>query len=216
MNDDAVTRLHQAMKMKNPDPPPVAEDSYEEPSGDGRSAKHATFAVILEYANRNAASVGYGSMTGYPYHDPSRGIQFVFEGVHCDGWGDWGSRQVPGVDPGTNLGGLRDRLCAGKRELIREGHGNVTKIDVEPVGGGGVAAPPQGPDTGSPCGAGVGRHASLLHAHVAHLVDRRLAVIDLSLSADRSSSVVRVQAWRAARPADGQRQAITVRHAGLC
>lgn len=25
-------------------------------------------------------------MIGFPYHDPSHGIQFVFEGVHTSGW----------------------------------------------------------------------------------------------------------------------------------
>jgi hypothetical protein len=99
-------------------------DSYEEMSGDGRSARHQAFAVQLVQANRDAQAVTYASMHSPIVFNPSRGIKFRFDGFD-------GLYEV--VIEGSNLGPLYDRLCSGKREVIRVASGTVLAITVRPV-----------------------------------------------------------------------------------
>lgn len=84
------------------------------------STKMPLLAVVLEFANGNAPSVLYGSIVGSPYLDPSRGIQFIFEGLHCKGWDDWADGLFKVSIHGGNLEVVRNRLIAGLRAVIRE------------------------------------------------------------------------------------------------
>jgi hypothetical protein len=107
------------------DPPPQPEDdSYEEPAGDGRSARHQVFSVQLVQANRNAQAVTYQSMHSPLTFDPSRGISFRFENAE-------GLFEVR--IEGRNLDRVYDKLCVGKREVIRQNGETVTAISVRVV-----------------------------------------------------------------------------------
>jgi hypothetical protein len=123
----------------------VASDDDED-CGLGKGAafngKHMTLALILKYENRIAPSAGYGTLVGYPFHDPSHGIQFIFEGVHCWGWDKWEAGFFKVSIFGHELENLQHRLCCGIKQRITEGIAGVRKIEVKPW------TPPEEPERG--------------------------------------------------------------------
>ena len=114
-------------------PPP---DDDDEDCGLGKGAafngKHMTLAVILKYQNRIAPSSGYGTMQGFPFHDPSHGVQFIFEGIHCWGWDKREAGFFKVSIFGHELEYLQHRLCCGIKQRITEGNAGVRKIEVTP------------------------------------------------------------------------------------
>lgn len=107
-------------KPGEPSPPPEEDD--ERSGGAWRNQrKMHLLAFVLEKENGNAPGILYGALIGAPYHDPSRGIQFIFEGHHCRGWDDWVSGTFKVSILGGNLEPIRNQLIAGIRAIIREG-----------------------------------------------------------------------------------------------
>jgi hypothetical protein len=99
--------------------------------------RHPTMAVRLEYTNGDQKGFLYGTLLGGPLYVPSHGIQFVFEGAHAHGWGQWehGCWQVS--IKGSNLEGIYWGLCDSKQSCVRVGENDdgeerphVTSIEV--------------------------------------------------------------------------------------
>lgn len=111
---------------------PETDESFEEDAKrDGINSTHPTSSVIIEYENGNSFAVGYGNIVGWPFYDPSKGIQFVFEGFHPNRWGNWESGTFIVSLIGGDLRHIRDRLVGSKRHLVRINGATVTEVKVE-------------------------------------------------------------------------------------
>lgn len=93
--------------------------------------KYPTFSLRLERESRNGNALLYGTLLGV-YHEPSNGIQILFEGAHCAGWGSWRFGVWLVSLTGANLEKAYHYLCESKLEFVQEGGESGIVIKVEP------------------------------------------------------------------------------------
>ncbi|CAN5446982.1 hypothetical protein BH10PLA2_BH10PLA2_08350 [soil metagenome] len=106
---------------------------------DGRSERrnpHPISGVRLEFENKNGSTVLYGTLLGGPYYNPSKGVQFLFEGAYTDTWDGWkyGVWKVSIEGPG--LTNVWHDLSVSKEEFVKAGYIDEVKgertIEVKP------------------------------------------------------------------------------------
>jgi hypothetical protein len=91
------------------------------PGGEAKRERHPTMTLRLADAKGNQSGVLYGQLLGGPFYDPSRGIQFVFEGAYSDRWGEWQWAVWEATITGSNLTPILWGLCEGKQSCVKLG-----------------------------------------------------------------------------------------------
>ncbi len=106
------------------DPP---GDSFEEPSGDGRSSRHQVFGLEVEDSNKDLWFIPYGSLLPCKLGSVNGG-KYVFRIA-----GDECNYDLEIEGPISAARYAIDKLCSGKRELLRANESSITAITVRVV-----------------------------------------------------------------------------------
>jgi len=107
--------------------PPDTGDSYEEPTGDGRSSRHQVFGLEVEDSDRNFWFFPYGAFLPCKLGAVNGG-RFVFKIA-----GDDCTFEMEIEGPISAVRYAIDKLCSGKRELLRPNDASITRITVREV-----------------------------------------------------------------------------------
>ncbi|OWK39500.1 hypothetical protein [Fimbriiglobus ruber] len=106
------------------DPP---GDTFEEPSGDGRTSRHQVFGIQIEDSNRDLWFIPYATILPSKL-GPVNGGKYTFKIA-----GDTENYELEIEGPVSAVRYALDKLCSGKRELLRSNDHTITAIRVKVV-----------------------------------------------------------------------------------
>lgn len=103
--------------------------------GELKRERHPTMTLRLVDEKGNQTGVLYGQLLGGPFYDPSRGVQFVFEGAYAQKWGDWRWGVWEASISGSNLTPLVWGICEGKQSCVSLGENEAEEREKPHVTG---------------------------------------------------------------------------------
>ncbi|WP_088255223.1 hypothetical protein [Fimbriiglobus ruber] len=115
----------QPEKPEDPLDPPG--DTFEEPSGDGRTSRHQVFGIQIEDSNRDLWFIPYATILPSRL-GPVNGGRYTFKIA-----GDTDTYELEIEGPVSAVRYALDKLCSGKRELLRSNDHTITAIRVKVV-----------------------------------------------------------------------------------
>lgn len=126
------------MNVKDPIGKKSIEELTRKPAEpEGRTSshgKHPEFSLNVVKENRDEVGVLYGLMVSAPYFNPSKGIQWVFEGWYIEEWDKPQDGVFLVTITGHNLQDISNHLKDSTLDRLVLGE-NVTGFDVKKIGG---------------------------------------------------------------------------------